>query len=273
MKESRQPALFLPHGGGPCFFMDWTWGPANTWDATRHFLEGLAASLPSPPKALLVISGHWEERAFTAGTAAAPRLIYDYSGFPEQTYRLTWPAPGDPMLGERVAEILRGAGLAAASSPARGYDHGIFVPLKVAFPEAQIPVVPLSLAVHEDGALDPELHLAAGRALAPLRDEGVLIMGSGMSFHNLRAYMRPETREAARVFDSWLTGAVESGAERRNQLLRDWAKAPFARFAHPREEHLIPLMVAAGAGGEAPGSKIFTDEPMGAAISAFRFAG
>ena len=266
-KPQRQPTIFLPHGGGPCFFMDWTWGPAVTWAATQRFLEGLSATLPAPPKALLVVSGHWEEPVFTASAAAQPRLIFDYSGFPEHTYRLTWPAPGDPELAERVAGLLSQAGLPAGLSANRGFDHGVFVPLKVAFPEAKIPVVTLSLAA----SLDPALHLAAGRALAPLRDEGVLIVGSGMSFHNLRAYLRPETAERARAFDSWLTRAVESPAAERIALLTGWREAPFAAFAHPREEHLIPLMVAAGAGGDAPGTRIFGDEPMGAAISAYRF--
>ena len=266
-KPQRQPTIFLPHGGGPCFFMDWTWGPADTWNATQRFLEGLAATLPEPPKALLVVSGHWEEPAFTASAAATPELIFDYSGFPEHTYRLTWPAPGDPELAERVAGLLSQAGLPAGLNANRGFDHGVFVPLKVAFPEAKIPVVTLSLAA----SLDPALHLAAGRALAPLRDEGVLIVGSGMSFHNLRAYLRPETAERARAFDSWLTRAVESPAAERIALLTGWREAPFAAFAHPREEHLIPLMVAAGAGGDAPGTRIFGDEPMGAAISAYRF--
>jgi len=265
-KQQRQPAIFIPHGGGPCFLMDWTWGPADTWDATRHFLEGLAGTLPETPKALLVVSGHWEEPAFTAGAAAKPQLIFDYSGFPEDTHRLTWPAPGDPTLAERVAALLGLAGMPAGLDSHRGFDHGVFVPLKVAFPEAQIPVVTLSLAA----SLDPALHLAAGRALEPLRDEGVLIVGSGMSFHNLRAYMRPETSERARAFDGWLTDAVESPATARNTLLGDWREAPFAAFAHPREEHLIPLMVAAGAGGDGPGTRIFGDEPMGAAISAYR---
>jgi len=266
-KPQRQPTIFLPHGGGPCFFMDWTWGPADTWNATQRFLEGLAATLPEPPKALMVVSGHWEEPVFTASAAAQPRLIFDYSGFPEHTYRLTWPAPGDPELAERVAGLLSQAGLPAGLNANRGFDHGVFVPLKVAFPEAKIPVVTLSLAA----SLDPALHLAAGRALAPLRDEGVLIVGSGMSFHNLRAYLRPETAERARAFDSWLTRAVESPAAERIALLTGWREAPFAAFAHPREEHLIPLMVAAGAGGDAPGTRIFGDEPMGAAISAYRF--
>ena len=266
---TRQPAIFLPHGGGPCFFMDWTWGPADTWKPTQSFLESLAGALPSEPKALLVISGHWEEPAFTAGSGAQPKLIFDYSGFPEHTYRLTWPAPGNPELAARVNTLLKDAGLPAATDPTRGYDHGVFVPLKVAFPQAQIPVVTLSLST----SLDPALHIAAGRALAPLRDEGVLIAASGMSFHNLRAYFHQQTAERARAFDEWLTNAVESPPSERGGLLKNWRSAPFAAFAHPREEHLAPLFVAAGAGGDAPGRRIFTDEPMGARISAYRFDG
>jgi aromatic ring-opening dioxygenase catalytic subunit (LigB family) len=267
--QTRQPAIFLPHGGGPCFFMDWTWGPVNTWDSTRHFLEGVAATLPAPPRAMVVISGHWEEPAFTASGAASPEPIYDYSGFPPHTYKLTWPAPGDPKLALRVADLLKHAGLPSAIDPGRGFDHGVFVPLKVAFPTAEIPVVALSLAA----SLDPALHLAAGRALAPLRNEGVLIVASGMSFHNLRGYFRPETPERARAFDTWLTKAVESPAGERDKQLSDWRNAPFAGYAHPREEHLIPLMVAAGAGGDTPGQRVFNDTPMNAAISAYRFDG
>jgi aromatic ring-opening dioxygenase catalytic subunit (LigB family) len=247
--------------------MDWTWGPADTWNSTKRFLEGLAATLPETPKAILVVSGHWEEPAFTASAAPRPELIFDYSGFPEDTYRLIWPAPGQPELAQRAESLLGHAGLPAAVSATRGFDHGVFVPLKVAFPEARIPVVTLSLAA----SLDPALHIAAGRALSPLRDEGVLIVGSGMSFHNLRGYLRPETPARARAFDTWLTRAVESPAAERDALLTGWRAAPFAAYAHPREEHLIPLMVAAGAGGDEPGTRIFTDEPMGAAISAYRF--
>jgi aromatic ring-opening dioxygenase catalytic subunit (LigB family) len=247
--------------------MDWTWGPADTWDKTRRFLEGLAQTLPTTPKAVVVVSGHWDEPAFTASAAARPELIFDYSGFPEHTYQLTWPAPGEPALAARVAELLKNAGLPTAVNAGRGFDHGVFVPLKVVFPDARIPVVSLSLAA----SLDPALHIAAGRALNPLRDEGVLIVGSGMSFHNLRGYFQPQTPERAKAFDTWLTHAVESPAAERDALLTGWREAPFAAYAHPREEHLIPLMVAAGAGGDAPGTRIFADEPMGAAISAYRF--
>ena len=267
MPTKRQPALFLPHGGGPCFFMDWTWGPADTWHPTQRFLESVASSLPERPKALLVVSGHWEEPAFTVSTAANPTLIYDYAGFPAHTYQLTWPAPGNPELAGRIAALLHGTGLPTATDSTHGFDHGVFVPLKVAFPKADIPVVTLSL----DRSLDPSLHIAAGRALAPLRDQGVLIIGSGMSFHNLRGYFLPHTAERARAFDEWLSRAVESPGPKRNALLAKWRSAPFAAYAHPREEHLIPLMVASGAGGDNPGKRIFTDEPMGASISAYRF--
>jgi aromatic ring-opening dioxygenase catalytic subunit (LigB family) len=266
---ARQPAIFLPHGGGPCFFMNWTWGPADTWLRTQQFLQNLASTLPAPPKAILVISGHWEEPSFSVTTSEKPALIYDYSGFPEHTYHLAWPAPGDPALAVRVVNLLHAVNLPTASDAARGFDHGVFVPLKVAFPQAEIPTVALSLA----SGLDPAQHLAAGRALAPLRDEGVLIVASGMSFHNLRGYFRPETPARAQAFDAWLTEAVESPAAKRDKLLATWSEAPYAPYAHPREEHLIPLMVAAGAGGDAAGKRIFTDDPMGAAISAFRFDG
>lgn len=269
LNSRRQPAIFLPHGGGPCFFMDWTWGPPDTWLNTRQFLESLSNSLPEQPGAILAVSGHWEEPAFTASGVSDPKLIFDYSGFPEHTYRLTWPAPGDPGLATRVVALLNAADLPTATSITRGFDHGVFVPFKVAFPEAQIPVVTLSL----EASLDPAMHLAAGRALMQLRDEGVLIVASGMSFHNLRAYFNPETTLRAREFDSWLTTAVESPEQTRAELLEAWKQAPFARFAHPREDHLVPLFVAAGAGGDAPGRRVFSDEPMGAAISAYRFDG
>ena len=265
-KAVRQPALFLPHGGGPCFFMDWTWGPADTWVKTRDFLAGLAATLPARPKAMVVVSGHWEERAFTVSTAERPGMIYDYSGFPEHTYRLSWPAPGSPELAARVVELLKAAGLPVATAE-RGFDHGTFVPLMVAFPEAEIPVVTVSL----QRGLDPALHLAAGKALAALRDEGVLIVGSGNSWHNLRGYMQADTLRVSQAFDDWLTPAVLAGPGEREELLKRWAEAPFALAAHPREEHLLPLMVAAGAGDGDQAERIFTDSPMRAVISAYRF--
>jgi len=262
-----QPSLFIPHGGGPCFFMKWTMGRPDTWDKTRAFLESIPASLPEKPQALLVISGHWEEDVPTVGAAKSPQLIYDYSGFPPETYQLTWPAPGFPELAGQVKSLLQKAGLPATSSDTRGYDHGVFIPLKVAFPQADIPVVTLSLA----NSLDPALHLKIGRALKPLRDDGVLIIGSGMSFHNLRALFTGGAMERSREFDGWLTNTIESPVAERDARLRDWKKAPNATYAHPREEHLVPLMVAAGTGGDAQGKLVFKDDPMDAVISAYRW--
>jgi aromatic ring-opening dioxygenase catalytic subunit (LigB family) len=267
VQPARQPSLFIPHGGGPCFFMQWTMGPPETWEKTRAFLESIRFSLPETPRALLVISGHWEEDVPTASAAQSPELIYDYSGFPPETYKLTWPAPGSPELAGRVQQLLEQRGLPARLSATRGYDHGVFVPLKVAFPEANIPVVTLSLA----SSLDPALHLAVGSALAPLRNQGVLVIGSGMSFHNLRAFFTGGARERSEEFDRWLTETVESSAPEREARLREWKKAPHAAFAHPREEHLLPLMVAAGAAPNSRGRLVFRDCPMGAVISAYRW--
>ena len=261
------PVLFVPHGAGPCFFMDWN--PADTWDRMAAFLRGVTATLPAPPRAIVLVSGHWLEPAFTATGHARPGLIYDYSGFPAHTYELTYPAPGAPPLAARIAELLGEAGQPSGVDPARGYDHGVFIPLKLMFPKADIPVVQLSL--RRD--LDPAAHLAAGRALAALRDEGVLIVGSGMSFHNMRGYGDPRYTPLSAGFDAWLTAAVESDAPRREALLRDWASAPHARDSHPPggEEHLLPLLVAAGAGADSPGRKVYSEEVMKTTLSAFRF--
>src|SRR3569623_2237346 len=164
--------------------MAWTRGPAGTWDKTAAWLKGLVAGLPERPKAILVVSGHWEATQFTVGSAARPPMIFDYYGFPEETYRLRFDAPGSPALAKRVRELLGEAGFPTSEDAERGYDHGVFVPLKLAVPDADIPVVQLSLR----SDLDPQAHLAAGRALAPLRNEGVLIVGSGMSWHNMRGF-------------------------------------------------------------------------------------
>lgn len=265
----RQPALFIPHGGGPCFFMDWD--PPDTWARHRAFLEGLPATLPERPRALLVVSAHWEAPRFTVQKQAAPPLLFDYSGFPPHTYELTWPAPGAPELSERVAALLGAAGLPCGFDAARGFDHGVFVSLKVAFPAADIPCVQLSLR----SDLDPAAHLAAGQALAPLRDEGVLLVGSGNSYHNLGVMMRAWRMGSTEVhgldFDAWLSEAVSHpDPTERNRRLLDWLRAPGAREAAPREEHLIPLLVAAGAAGSDSGAKIFEDRVMGAVQSAFR---
>jgi aromatic ring-opening dioxygenase catalytic subunit (LigB family) len=232
------------------------------------WLRGLAEGLPERPKGIIVISGHWEEEAFTASAMARPDMIFDYYGFPPHTYELNYPAPGNPALAERVRQLLADAGLPAAVSADRGFDHGVFVPFLLAFPDADIPVVPLSLR----SSLDPEEHLAAGRALAALRDEGVLIVGSGMSYHNMQGYSTPGAAGVSARFDDWLTDAVEADdpTERWRKLAR-WEDSAEARPSHPREEHLLPLMVAAGAASGERGEKIFSDQVMVATVSAFRF--
>lgn len=261
---ATQPALYIPHGGGPCFFMP---DPSGMWRKMEAYLRSIADSLPERPRAILLVSAHWETDGFAFTGGAAPELVYDYYGFPQHTYELTYPAPGAPALAEQAAGLLHSAGLPAQVDGEYGFDHGTFVPLKVAFPDADIPVVEMSL----DASLDPALHLAAGRALAPLREQGVLIIGSGMSFHNMAVMRNPALAAYSVDFDHWLTAAAATPAEERTALLAQWEHAPNARHAHPREEHLIPLMVAAGASGAA-GTMDYSESMMGSAISAYRFA-
>jgi aromatic ring-opening dioxygenase catalytic subunit (LigB family) len=263
------PSVFIPHGGGPCFFMDWTMGPADTWDAMEAFLKGLIASLPRRPTAILTVTAHWHSKeSFKLASNARPTLIYDYEGFPPHTYQLTYKAPGQPELATRAAALMNAAGVAAEVDPAHGWDHGVFIPLKVMRPEEDIPVVAMS--VRRD--FDPAAHLAAGRALAPLRDDDVLILGSGLSFHNLPGFFDPRLIGAAQQFDDWLAATLaEEDMERRNAGLTAWSKAPAARLSQPFEDHLVPLMVAAGA-SNSPGTQIYADHVMGKAVSAYAFA-
>jgi aromatic ring-opening dioxygenase catalytic subunit (LigB family) len=232
------------------------------------YLRGLSALPPAPPRALLVVSAHWEEPVPTVMTAARPPMLYDYYGFPPDSYRITWPAPGEPALAARVRALLGAAGFATGEDAERGFDHGAFVPLKLTYPEADVPTVQLSLK----RGLDPREHLAMGRALRPLRDEGVFIVGSGMSFHNMRAFGDPRAVGGAEAFDAWLgeTAALEASA--RDERLAAWASAPSARQSHPREEHLLPLMVVAGAAGSDRGQTAFSGRMFGMRISAYHFA-
>lgn len=211
-------------------------------------MAAMVGEIGGPPRAFLVVTAHWEEARFTLSSGEAPGMFYDYGGFPEHTYRVKYPAPGDPALAARVAGLLEGAGLEARLDPVRGFDHGTFSTMQVVRPEADVPVVQLSL--RRD--FDPAAHLLAGRALAPLRDEGVLIIGSGASFHNLQR-LGQAAAEPSVVFDRWLQETLTARpAAERELLLADWEQAPAARLAHAREEHLLPLMVAAGA---APGEQ------------------
>ena len=263
----KMPTLFIPHGAGPCFFMDWTMGPKDSWDKLASWLRGIDGSLPEAPRALLVISAHWETPVPTVIASSHPPLLFDYSGFPPHTYELEWAAPGAPDLAKRIGDLLSAAGIESKTETKRGFDHGVFIPLKVAYPDAKIPTVQLSLQAD----LDPKAHLAIGRALAPLREEGVLLIGSGLSFHNMGAYKSGSGGPASKSFDAWLSSIVAKDAETRDAELAAWSNAPSARESHPREEHLLPLMVAAGAAGNDRGESVFRDEIMGMTVSGIRF--
>jgi aromatic ring-opening dioxygenase catalytic subunit (LigB family) len=240
--------------------------PMGLWGPMVAFLRSLPERLPQQPSAILVISGHWETSGFCFTGAAEPDLIYDYYGFPPHTYELTYPAPGAPALAARAADLLRAAGLEASVDRDRGFDHGVFIPLKVAFPEANIPIVEMSL----DQGLDAAMHAKAGQALMALRDENVLIIGSGMSFHNMRAYGNPAFTAPSRQFDDWLAEAMALPSEQRAAQLAQWEHAPAGRISHPREEHLLPAMVVAGA-GDGIGLRVFGELVMETAISGFSF--
>lgn len=266
MTTHKLPVFFIPHGGGPCFFMDWPGNP-HMWDHMAHFLKTLSARVGARPKAVIVISAHWEAPEFTVAANPHPPLIYDYSGFPEHTYQLQYPAPGAPELAHRIQTLLQNAGLPANLDTERGFDHGVFIPFKLIYPDADIPVVQLSLKA----GLNPATHIRAGQALEILREEGALIVGSGMSFHNMRGFT-PAFRDASARFDDWLANtAAEEDITLRNRALERWQDAPDARLTQPYPDHLLPLMVAAGAAGADIGQRIFRDEVMNVVVSAIEF--
>lgn len=263
----RQPVLFIPHGAGPCFFMDWD--PVHTWDGMSQYLRNIAGQLPQLPTAIVMVSAHWMAPQFRVTSHTNPDLVFDYYGFPPHTYELTYPAVGQPALAQHLVQLIREAGLAAEVDRDRGFDHGMFIPLKLMFPDADIPVVQLSLR----NDLDPAAHLGVGQAIAGLRDEGVLIVGSGMSFHNMRGYGDARFTPLSEIFDDWLTQSVEANAEARRERLISWDKAPHAYACHPagKEEHLIPLMVAAGAARDDSGRKVYSEQVLKTQLSGFQF--
>ena len=267
MSATKLPTFYIPHGGGPCFFMEGM-GPAGTWDGMANWLKALPTAVPEKPKALLIISAHWEEAEVTVNTAAEPDLLYDYYGFPPHTYELRYPALGAPEVAKAVIALLHKNDISAATDSKRGLDHGVFIPFKLIYPSADIPIVQLSL---KEG-LDPAFHVRLGAALAPLREQGVLIVGSGMSYHNLRSFGSGDSGPHSAHFDQWLDQVISKQPEAaRNAQLIAWEKAPSARAAHPREEHLLPLMVVAGAAGQDLGRRTYNEKVMGMAISAFQF--
>jgi aromatic ring-opening dioxygenase catalytic subunit (LigB family) len=239
---------------------------APAWESLATFLRDVRSTLETRPKAIVVVSAHWEESRATVTGRVDPPLLFDYAGFPHETYLLRYDVPGSPSLARRITELLEAAYIQANTDTHRGLDHGVFIPFMLVEPEADIPIVELSLVA----GLDPTQHLAIGAALAPLRDEGVLIVGSGMSYHNMRGLMSGQSLGAA-TFDAWLSAAAVADPSARTSALQHWQSAPDARLAHPREEHLLPLMVAAGAAGDDRGSHVFHERIGGTVISAYRF--
>ena len=243
------PCIYINHGGGPLPLM-------GAQPDVASFLGKYASSLPMLPTAILLVSAHWEEDAVVAVHAGAqPDLLYDYGGFPPETYAYRYPARGSPAVAARVLDCLQAAGIEARTELRRGWDHGVFVPMKLAFPAANVPIVQVSLLRSQDAGA----HLRLGAALAPLRTEGVLIVGSGASFHNFGyLFERDPVRRAAGAahshkFDEWLRSALQdphATPVERLRVLEDWSRAPSARECHPAgaAEHLTPLFVVAGAG-------------------------
>jgi aromatic ring-opening dioxygenase catalytic subunit (LigB family) len=254
--STRFPTFYLSHGGGPWPYM--TGGVRQNFAALESSLKELPRQLDEKPRAILMISGHWEETDFAVMSNPQPPMVYDFGGFPEETYHIRYPAPGSPELARRVRALIEKAGLASHLDPARGFDHGTYSLLAVTHPNADVPVVQVSIR----SDYDPEAHLQLGRALAAVRDEGVLIIGSGSSYHNLRAMMvarrNIRVKDESAQFDSWLCESLVNSAPRqRSQRLLEWQRAPHARAVHPRADHLMPLHVAVGAAEEEPGQVIY----------------
>ncbi|MBU9610624.1 dioxygenase [Burkholderia multivorans] len=266
MSVSRLPTYFLSHGAGPWSFMA---GAFRQQFATLEQALVATGRELAHANAILMISAHWETNGFAVSSSRQPGMIYDYAGFPEDTYRIHYKAPGSPPLAERVHRLLQAGGITNCRlDPERGYDHGTFSIMKVMRPLADKPIVQLSL----DRRFDPQLHFDLGRLLSPLRDEGIAIIGSGQSFQNL-ALRDARAMQPSKDFDAWLQHTLVDAAasDRRDRLLR-WKDAPYARLAHAREEHLIPLMVATGAAGDDAGECIYREQLGGFMTAAsFRF--
>ncbi len=266
--QTRPPVLYLPHGGGPLPLL----GDAGH-KALVAFMQGLGAGL-GRPAAILVISAHWEEAQATISSASRPGMIYDYYGFPQESYSISYPAPGDPQLAQAIYELLHSSGIKVRLDAQRGFDHGLYVPLKLIYPQAQIPCLQLSLL----GNLSPVDHIELGRALAELRNRNILIIGSGMSFHNLPAFFSPQRDVGSQpeAFDDWLIDTCTNPSlsdEQRQWQLANWEAAPAARFCHPREEHLLPLHVCYGVACKQSRTAkvIFNQQVMGKRVTALRW--
>ncbi len=224
--------------------------------------------LPRTPRAVLMISGHWETDDFSVMTSPRPPMVYDYYNFPPHTYDITYPAPGAPDIAQRAAALIKSAGLPVRDDAAQGFDHGTFVPMAILWPEADVPLFQVSIR----HSYDPADHFALGRALAPLRDEDVLILGSGLSYHNLRLF-GPGAKVPSEAFDGWLSEILALPAPARTAALLDWEKAPHARTCHAQEDHLVPLFPALGAAEDDDATRVYHQKDIfgGVTASSYRF--
>ncbi|MBT0569575.1 dioxygenase [Curvibacter sp. CHRR-16] len=236
------------------------------FDLLRQHLSKLLATLPTRPDAIVLCSAHWEEPTFTVSTANQPGMLFDYYGFPPHTYQLNYPAPGHPTLAKQILQTLADADIPSLSNTSRGYDHGVFVPMLIVDPATDIPVVMVSI----QNNMDVHEHYRLGQALATLREQNILVMGSGNIWHG--PLMREELRAPSMAFNAWLAQAmaIPSSPERLEQL-RQWHTAPYANMAHPHPDHLMPAIVIAGAGADDPGTMIFQDVIGGVCIASYRF--
>ena len=265
MPSPRLPVLFISHGGGPWPFVD---GLRQMYAHTEQELRRLTERLAARPKAVLVISGHWEAPKFSLATNPHPPMAYDYSGFPAHTYQIRYPASGSPELAHQARDLLVSAGIESLLDDVQGFDHGVFVPLGLMFPNADVPIVMASIKSN----YDPAQHLAMGQALTSLRDEGVLIVGSGLTYHNMRGFGRDESNAIAKEFTRYLDQAVaHPDPKMRWDMLQHWERAPSARLAHPREDHLMPLLIAAGAAATDKGWVLFSETVMKVPMTSYVF--
>lgn len=233
-------------------------------------LKAIRRDLGDAPRAALVVSGHWIEDGFALSSGAEPGMVYDYSGFPPHTYQIRYRAPGSPALASRVQSLLQQGGIRARLDPQRGFDHGTFSMMQPLYPEETLPIVQLSV----DRSYDPALHLQLGALLGPLRDEGVLIIGSGLTYHNMSGIRDPKGGPVSAAFDEWLHETlVKTTPESRVHRLLEWEEAPMARAAHPEEDHLIPLMAVVGAAGKDRAQAVYHQTDLFGHITAssFRF--
>ena len=258
-----QPALFVPHGGGPAFFMT---GPMHEmFEPMAKYLRHSLDSLAERPRAIIVITAHWEASPIAINAMDNPSLLYDYYGFPPETYEIDYRASGSPELAQKISDLFTLAAINHRLDKERGWDHGVFIPLKIMVPQAEIPIVSISL--HPQ--LDPVLHHRVGEAISQLREDGVLVVGSGMSFHNLRQFT--SSKKSSMEFDNWLDQALTQPKSERAAALAQWQSAPLALEAHPRSEHLIPLMVCSGSGSDLPAIRDWSGTVGETLISAWRF--